>query len=136
MSDQTEMVVKQLREIGVVVMERTKMHQKIAILDDIAWEGSLNILSHRDSQEQMRRYQGQSAVDELIRNLELENQEAIGNQTEEICPESGCGGFLVIRQARFGRRKFLGCSNFPHCRYTKPLYPNASRSRYMRRGRK
>lgn len=136
MSDQTEMVVKQLREIGVVVLERTKIHQKIAILDDITWEGSLNILSHRDSQEQMRRYQGQSAVDELIRNLELENQEAIGNQTEEICPETGCGGFLIIRQARFGQPKFLGCSNYPICKYTKPLYPNASRSRYMRRGRK
>lgn len=132
MSDQTEMVVKQLRDIGVVVMERAKMHQKIAILDDIAWEGSLNILSHRDSQEQMRRYQGQSAVDELIRNLELENQEAIGNQSEEICPESGCGGFLVIRQARFGRRKFLGCSNYPKCKFTKPLYSNPPRSRPIR----
>lgn len=131
MSDQTEIVVKQLRDTGVVVMERAKMHQKIAILDNIAWEGSLNILSHRDTQEQMRRYQGQSAVEEIIKNLELENQEAIGNQTEEICPETGCGGFLIIRQAKFGRRKFLGCSNYPNCRYTKPI--NTPQNHYMRR---
>ena len=32
------------------------------------------------------------------------------------CPE--CGGELVIRWGRYG--KFIGCSNFPKCRYTEP----------------
>jgi DNA topoisomerase-1 len=32
------------------------------------------------------------------------------------CPE--CGGQLIIRHGRFG--KFIGCSNFPTCRYTEP----------------
>ncbi|MGC8781196.1 MAG: type I DNA topoisomerase [Anaerolineae bacterium] len=35
----------------------------------------------------------------------------------ETCPE--CGGELVIKQGRFG--KFIGCANYPTCRYTRPL---------------
>ncbi|MCX7706746.1 MAG: DNA topoisomerase, partial [Anaerolineae bacterium] len=35
----------------------------------------------------------------------------------EPCPE--CGGELQIKQGRFGR--FIGCSNYPTCRYTRPL---------------
>jgi DNA topoisomerase-1 len=33
------------------------------------------------------------------------------------CPE--CGNPLIIRHGRYG--KFIGCSNFPECRYTEPL---------------
>ncbi len=32
------------------------------------------------------------------------------------CPQ--CGGKLIVRWGRFG--KFIGCSNFPECRYTEP----------------
>ncbi|MGC9319575.1 MAG: topoisomerase DNA-binding C4 zinc finger domain-containing protein, partial [Armatimonadota bacterium] len=35
--------------------------------------------------------------------------------TTEKCPE--CGGTLIRREGRRG--KFLGCSNFPKCRYTR-----------------
>ncbi len=35
--------------------------------------------------------------------------------TEEICPE--CGKPLVIKRGRFG--KFLACSGYPQCKYTK-----------------
>lgn len=35
--------------------------------------------------------------------------------TAESCPE--CGGTLILRSGRRG--KFLGCSNFPKCRYTR-----------------
>ncbi len=35
---------------------------------------------------------------------------------DRSCPE--CGGGLLIRHGRFGR--FIGCSNFPACRYTEP----------------
>ncbi len=35
----------------------------------------------------------------------------------EICPE--CGGELVYRNSRYG--KFISCSNFPTCRYTRSL---------------
>ncbi len=35
--------------------------------------------------------------------------------TGELCPE--CGGALIVREGRRG--KFLGCSNYPKCRYTR-----------------
>jgi len=122
MANQADVVIKQLRSIGVKVIERRSMHQKVAIIDDaIAWEGSLNILSHRDTGEQMRRFEGPSAIEEIITNLELDEDMPVGSQTEEACPE-GCGGFLVIRvQRRSGRSRFLGCSNYPRCRCTRPL---------------
>jgi DNA topoisomerase-1 len=36
-------------------------------------------------------------------------------QTEEICPK--CGNFLNRKHGRYG--KFLACSNYPECKYTK-----------------
>lgn len=122
MANQADIVIDQLRSIGVNVVERGKMHQKVAIIDDtIAWEGSLNILSHKDTEEQMRRFEGPSTVEEIIRNFELDEEMPSGNQTEEKCPEPGCDGFLVVRN-KYGR-KFLGCSNYAKkkCRYTKAL---------------
>jgi len=42
----------------------------------------------------------------------------INNQpTGELCPE--CGSPLVYRFGRYG--KFIGCSNFPDCRFSKPI---------------
>ena len=71
---QSEIVVRQLRSIGVNVIERRNMHQKVAILDnDVTWEGSLNILSHRDSGEQMRRFIGESTVDVRSTMYEVRN---------------------------------------------------------------
>ncbi|MFH1392711.1 MAG: topoisomerase DNA-binding C4 zinc finger domain-containing protein, partial [bacterium] len=40
-------------------------------------------------------------------------------ETDEKCPE--CGEPLIVRMSRFG--KFLGCSGFPKCRFTKPIKP-------------
>ena len=122
MANQADIVIDQLRSIGVNVVERRSMHQKIAIIDEaIAWEGSLNILSHRDTEEQMRRFEGPSIVEEIIRNLELDEENPTGNQTQEKCPEPGCDGYLVVRN-KYGR-KFLGCSNYAKkkCRFTKAL---------------
>jgi hypothetical protein len=127
MANQADVVIKQLRSIGVKVIERRNMHQKVAIVDNaIAWEGSLNILSHRDTGEQMRRFEGPSAIEEIIRNLELDEDMPVGSQTEEVCPGQGCGrndGFLVVRVQRGSGRRFLGCSNYGKgtCRYTRPL---------------
>jgi len=41
--------------------------------------------------------------------------------TDEICPQ--CGAVLVVRIGRFG--KFLSCSKFPECRFTKPYLKDA-----------
>lgn len=123
MQNQAKIVIEQLRGIGATVIER-RMHQKIAIMDNaILWEGSLNILSRQDAgehiEEHMRRFEGQSAIEDIIKNLELDEDMPVGSQTEEKCPIDGCNGFLVVRK-KFGR-KFFGCSNYPRCKYTRPI---------------
>ena len=52
LSEHAEQVINQLGKLGAKVIQRKGMHQKIAIFDNnIIWEGSLNILSHNDTQE-------------------------------------------------------------------------------------
>ena len=42
----------------------------------------------------------------------------MGNEpTGELCPK--CGHPLIYKYGRFG--KFIGCSNFPECRYSQPI---------------
>ncbi len=36
-----------------------------------------------------------------------------------LCPEPGCGGILKEKNGRYG--SFWGCSNYPNCRYTRPI---------------
>jgi len=40
-------------------------------------------------------------------------------QIEEKCPE--CGGDLQMKRSRFG--EFIGCSNYPKCKFTKSIGP-------------
>ena len=55
-----------------------------------------------------------SAVDEVLEDV-AEHLKDTALYQEEKCPESkprpNCDGYLVVRRARAGRRKFLGCSN-------------------------
>jgi len=60
MIEQSEIVIKNLRDIGVKVIEgyqASRKHFKTAIIDNrILWDGSLNILSHKDTEEHMYRF--------------------------------------------------------------------------------
>jgi len=57
----------------------------------------------------------------FIKNLKMKEEQIQKNfndeKTEEKCPE--CGEPLVIKTGRFG--KFLACTGFPKCHYTKSL---------------
>ncbi len=120
MEKQTEDVIEHLLDIGVKVTERSKMHEKIALLDNsIAWEGSLNILSHRDTKEQMRRFVGQTCIEEIIKNLELENKFALGTIIYTKCPKCGKNR-MIVRKNKKGEL-FLGCLDYPKCNGTKSL---------------
>jgi DNA topoisomerase-1 len=46
-----------------------------------------------------------------------EIKDALQEETQEKCPR--CGGDLIIRWGRNG--KFVACSNYPECKYTKPV---------------
>lgn len=39
---------------------------------------------------------------------------------EKMCPK--CGGKLVERSSDYGL--FIGCSNYPKCKYTEKINPN------------
>lgn len=56
---------------------------------------------------------------QLVANADatMERQTLPVETLDEACPE--CGRPLVIREGRYGR--FIGCSNYPQCRYTRPL---------------
>jgi superfamily I DNA and/or RNA helicase len=132
MAEQADIVIEKLRRMGCKVLEKRSMHQKVAIFDtSIVWEGSLNILSHQDTGEQMRRFEGKDSVEEIIRDLELDDESPIGTQTEEKCPGSdrspNCKGYLVVR-TKYNRR-FYGCSNYPKCNYTRPINGHAQKKR-------
>ncbi|MDQ5935154.1 MAG: hypothetical protein QG574_2460, partial [Cyanobacteriota bacterium erpe_2018_sw_21hr_WHONDRS-SW48-000092_B_bin.40] len=73
MVQEAEAVISQLQSLGVTVVQRSKIHQKIAIIDDrICWEGSLNLLSHNDTLEHMRRLEGPAIAEEVRQNLRLD----------------------------------------------------------------
>lgn len=55
-----------LQDLEVIVIYTGALHRKIAILDDVVWEGSLNILSQSDSCEIMRRTESPEYARQLV----------------------------------------------------------------------
>ena len=59
---------------------------------------------------------------QLIGNLQKRGVTSPKPAPANLCPK--CGGEMVLRTAQKGSnpgQKFWGCSNFPKCRFTKPL---------------
>lgn len=52
---------------GAAVLYTNGLHRKLAIIDDIVWEGSLNILSQTNSCEIMRRTKSSEYAEQLIK---------------------------------------------------------------------
>lgn len=67
MREQALACLETLDELGVEVLYTGNLHRKIAIIDNVLWEGSLNILSQNDSCEMMRRTAAADAVKQMIR---------------------------------------------------------------------
>lgn len=65
--DQTTNEILQCLEMGVTIkLLKGFHHRKLAIIDDhILWEGSLNILSHSNSLEIMRRIDDEKLVNQM-----------------------------------------------------------------------
>lgn len=66
MREQALACLETLDELGVEILYTSNLHRKIAIVDDVLWEGSLNILSQNDSCEMMRRTASSDAVKQMI----------------------------------------------------------------------
>jgi len=87
--------IKNFESMGITVLPFIGyVHRKLAIIDrGILWEGSLNILSQRDSHEIMRRFEGKETAQQVMIFLKLDkNLGKIGEnklQRCEFCRGSG-----------------------------------------------
>lgn len=60
-----------LQDAGITALYTTGLHRKLAIIDDIVWEGSLNILSQTNSCEMMRRTKSPEYANQLIKFIKM-----------------------------------------------------------------
>ncbi len=115
MKDAKDVIIK-LKEMGVVVKFRSRMHEKIALIDKkIEWSGSLNIMSHNSKKEYMKRFEGEDSVKELFNKFDLNNllsNENINAESCPLCEKAGLTNFLVSKYSRKGNRLFFGCSGY------------------------
>lgn len=58
-----------------------------------------------------------TALDAVDMKQLIRDAHDVGEVEKEPCPE--CGGKLTVKSGRFG--PFIACTNYPECRYTKPL---------------
>ena len=81
--------LRDYKDLGAWIMYKPGyIHQKVAIIDrELLWEGSLNILSQRESREMMRRIKNQDAAREVMTYLHLDHPVADGYrmQYERLC---------------------------------------------------
>lgn len=118
MAEQAQVAIEKLKQSGVLVSFRSNMHQKVAIIDnEIAWEGSLNILSHNDSEEQMRRIEGEKTIEQICNNLGLDDLNLFEDENQ-LCPKclsKGIKSFITLKKGKYGY--FYACTN-PDCDWT------------------
>ncbi|HEY9776476.1 MAG TPA: helix-turn-helix domain-containing protein [Planktothrix sp.] len=64
---------KLLMDMAIHLTDFPGVHAKVAVIDEeIAWDGSLNILSHYKTEERMTRWQSREKVNEIIRSHRLD----------------------------------------------------------------
>ncbi len=82
MQPQIQCALKRYEELGVCIFYPGRyIHEKVAIIDrEILWEGSLNILSHRASNEMMRRTSDKDSATEVMSYIGLNKQIATAYQ--------------------------------------------------------
>jgi predicted nucleic acid-binding Zn-ribbon protein/predicted RNA-binding Zn-ribbon protein involved in translation (DUF1610 family) len=102
--------ISHIAKLGIVVDHRARMHEKFAIIDKaILWHGSLNILSHRDTEESMLRIPSEAACKEVARFVSSPLRRQPGEQGQDIdlaarenpdCAE--CSRPMVWKTGRYG----------------------------------
>lgn len=145
-SGEVSQLVDALRDLGVTVDLRARMHEKIAILDGrILWHGSLNILSHRDTHESMLRIDSPAACSQVGRFVSTpggfgdSDEPTINAPENPECPK--CGGATIWKEGRYGI--YFECEA-PHCdgkvnarrRHRGDRDPGSTRGRSSGSGRK
>lgn len=76
-----------LKRVGVTVIHKPGMHEKLVFVDDeIAWAGSLNVLSFRNTQEWMARWESRDVVSDFTRPLALDRVLSFYESGDARCP--------------------------------------------------
>lgn len=90
-----------LKKIGVHVSPKPKAHEKLIVIDNmIAWDGSLNMMSYRDTSERMTRWISPRKVREIISTHHLDECVVCSSFTSfSICADDGTA---------FRERQFVG----------------------------
>lgn len=115
-TDEVGELVRVLRDLGIAVDLRARMHEKIAILDSrILWHGSLNILSHRDTHESMLRIVSPAACSQFAWLVSTpagrrDDAPALDARENPECPK--CSGPTVWNNGRYGT--YFECED-PDC---------------------
>ncbi|MDZ7724217.1 MAG: AAA domain-containing protein [candidate division KSB1 bacterium] len=119
--------MKSVASLGVKIKFREYMHEKIAIIDKrIEWSGSLNILSHNNSTEYMKRLKGEETAKEVYDRYELYNLLRGKNLMGEPCQEKNCDGIIYVQRIKNNpNNRFYGCVNYfsseSQCKWTKSI---------------
>lgn len=63
--------IRLLQDAGVIMVFRTNIHQKFAVIDQkIIWYGSINLLSFGSVEESIMRLESPNIANELIKSIE------------------------------------------------------------------
>ncbi|MFH1748526.1 MAG: AAA domain-containing protein [Planctomycetota bacterium] len=104
--EETEEAIDQLRDLGITIDLRAKMHEKVAFIDKhILWLGSLNILSHKDTSECMVRLTGETLCRQLFEFISTPSgrKDEVRDPSEsENPPCPNCGAPTTLKDGRFG----------------------------------
>lgn len=98
-----------LRGIGVKLIHKEGMHEKLIFLDnDLLWGGSLNPLSHSRTQEVMERRASESVVADYAKTLRLAELLAAFEGDAQRCPI--CGSEIIASEGGDGDPFYWRCS--------------------------
>lgn len=114
----------ELRAIGVQVVHKKGMHEKLIFVDDeVVWIGSLNALSFTGTTgEVMERRADKALTAEYEKIFEIEPICGVAAQSQEQkCPE--CGSEMLIREGAKGGI-YWECANADFSRGSKEPYPS------------
>ena len=129
-SEEPRKILKDLESIFNEIRPISRMHEKLAIIDDrIVWLGSLNILSHVSATEIMVRIDSEEFAEnislEYLTNRKYNNpmwqdKNPTGKKLKvgDKCDRPGCGGTMQLKPAGVSQRTgkpykaFLSCDNW------------------------
>jgi hypothetical protein len=97
------LAIQILRSWNVHVNMRQEIHEKLAVMDDhLAWEGSLNILSHNNTKEHMRRWDSPNETRSLINKHQLEDCTQCAHNQYDFAPQENkhLGQLIAAQRTR------------------------------------